>query len=95
MGFLREVTLVLSPAGTLEDVPMELLQENLVPVGQEAFKQRGILHLPSEILSPPVCGLLHGLPQERSAPPCPAGKLWFLSYSLARRMGPSVACGNH
>lgn len=39
LGFLREVTLDLSPAGTLENVPMELLQENLVPVEQEAFKQ--------------------------------------------------------
>lgn len=37
---------------------MELLQENLSPVGKGDFKLRGILHLPDEILSPPIwnCG---------------------------------------
>lgn len=66
------------------------MPEAISPLEELWSKDRSCLS-PSE--------LLHVWPaarttQKRSTWHCPAGELWFLSDSLAGRLGPSVACGS-
>lgn len=53
------------PWGTLEAIPMELLQEILAPMGQQVSKSRYVLHFP---ISSPI-SLLLKLPSKENITP--------------------------